>query len=166
MTDNNQKKIKIKKLYEDAIVPSRAHVTDSGMDLFVYQIDKLFSESNEDGVDIKSSEILLSPGSRILVNTGIAATVGVGYEIQIRPRSGLALKQGLTVLNTPGTVDEAYRGTVGVIIINLSSRHVKIEKGMKIAQMVACPVFLGEVEIVDDLNATDRGTGGFGSTGV
>jgi dUTP pyrophosphatase len=166
MTDNNQKKIKIKKLYEDTIVPSRAHVTDSGMDLFVYQIDKLFSESNEDGVDIKSSEILLSPGSRILVNTGIAATVGVGYEIQIRPRSGLALKQGLTVLNTPGTIDEAYRGIFGVIIINLSSRHVKIEKGMKIAQMVACPVFLGEVEIVDDLNATDRGTGGFGSTGV
>lgn len=167
MTNNtDMKKIKIKKLYEDVITPSRAYPTDSGLDLFAYKVDKVFDQSLE--ADTLQDKILinLQPGARVLINTGISATVGFGYEIQIRPRSGLAIKNGLTVLNTPGTVDEAYRGVLGVIIINHSSMPVPIEKNMKIAQMVACPVLLSDVEIVEDLDITDRGAGGFGSTGV
>lgn len=162
----SDKKIKIKMLYNDAKIPTRAYPTDSGLDLFAYKVDKIFDQDIEKGVLQDDILVNLQPGARALINTGISATVGVGYEIQIRPRSGLAIKNGLTVLNTPGTVDEAYRGVLGVIIINHSSMPVPIEKNMKIAQMVACPVLLADVEIVEDLDITDRGTGGFGSTGV
>lgn len=162
----SDKKIKIKMLYNDAKIPTRAYPTDSGLDLFAYKVDKIFDQDIEKGVLQDDILVNLQPGARALINTGISATVGVGYEIQIRPRSGLAIKNGLTVLNTPGTVDEAYRGVLGVIIINHSSMPVPIEKNMKIAQMVACPVLLADVEIVEDLDITDRGAGGFGSTGV
>jgi len=158
----------IKKLFEDAKVPERAHPTDSGLDLSVYKIDRVYNVNETlitpSGED--ADEWLLKPGERALVNTGNAATVGVGYEIQIRPRSGLALKNGLTVLNTPGTIDESYRGALGVIVINLSNTAQKISKGMKIAQMVVCPVTLSPVVIVTDLDETVRGAGGFGHTGV
>lgn len=160
-------KIKIKKLFGDAVVPSRAHPTDSGLDLTVYKIEKLIMPGMTAGSpESDIMEVNLQPGARALINTGVSATVGEGFEIQIRPRSGLALKNGLTVLNTPGTIDETYRGMLGVIIINHSAEVQKIVKGMKIAQMVACPVTLSDVEVVEDLDATDRGAGGFGSTGV
>lgn len=163
----NAPKIQIKKLFEDAAVPSRAFPTSSGLDLFAYKFDKIFYSSGSETIPgEEASSIILETGDRVLIHTGIAATVGVGYEIQIRPRSGLALKQGLTVLNTPGTIDFEYRGTIGVILINHSGEAQKISKGMKIAQMVVCPVILSEVELVSELEDTARSAGGFGSTGV
>lgn len=161
--------LKVKKLFDDAIVPKKAHSTDSGYDLTVYRFEILYkkfggSEIIENPLD--ADTLTLIPGQRALINTGISATVGPGYEIQIRPRSGLALKQGLTVLNTPGTIDEAYRGMIGVIVINSSTVSQRLEKRMRIAQMVVCPVILCETDIVGDLNVTVRGEGGFGSTGA
>lgn len=165
MTDTP--KIKIKKLFEDSIIPERAHKTDSGQDLYAYRFEKHYDTKNElCQIEETSDNITLYPGERVLINTGIAATVGPGFEIQIRPRSGLALKNGLTVLNTPGTIDEAYRGHIGVIIINLSGSTQVISKGSKIAQMVVCPVVLCDAVVVSDLDDTDRSAGGFGSTGV
>lgn len=161
----NLPEIKIKKLFADAIVPERAFATDSGLDLFTYTFERYYSKGLCD-THIMVDTVILHPGDRVLVNTGISATVGPGYEIQIRPRSGLALKNGLTVLNTPGTIDESYRGMMGVIIINLSAEDQTITKGNKIAQMVACPVILSKVVVVEDLDETDRSAGGFGSTGV
>lgn len=153
--------IQIKKLYPDTISPVRAEPTASGLDLFAYSFDKLY-----DGANIVAEGVLkLYPMSRALINTGIAATAGVGYDLQIRPRSGLALKQGLTVLNTPGTLDASYRGTVGVILINLSKDDQEIRKGDRIAQLVVCPVIIPDVVEVEDLGETLRGAGGFGSTG-
>jgi dUTP pyrophosphatase len=158
--------IKIKKLFKDATVPERAHPTDSGLDLFVYKFERHYSVNLSAYHDTVETTIL-RPNDRVLVNTGISATVGSpGYEIQIRPRSGLALKNGLTVLNTPGTIDSSYRGMIGVIVINLSAEDQTITKGMKIAQMVVCPVILSKVKVVEDLDETDRSAGGFGSTGV
>jgi dUTP pyrophosphatase len=159
--------IKIKMLFEDAIVPEKAFPTDSGFDLFIYKFEKHYNALGNVGVIPEEvSEIKLCPGERILINTGIAATVGPNYEIQIRPRSGLALKNGLTVLNTPGTIDEPYRGMFGVIIINHSFETQILSKKMKIAQMVVCPVVLSQIRIVDDLDETARSSGGFGSTGI
>jgi dUTP pyrophosphatase len=158
----------IQKLFSDAIVPKRAHPTDSGLDLSIYKFLKYYPKGGnilESGLEDTHS-FLLSHGDRILIHTGIAATVGEGYEIQIRPKSGLALKNGLTVLNTPGTIDEAYRGMLGVIIINFSGVSQTLSKGMQIAQMVVCPVVLCPVVPVADLNDTERGLGGFGSTGI
>jgi dUTP pyrophosphatase len=164
----NLPKIKIKKLFENAVVPTRVHPTDSGLDLTIYKFEKLFQsgDSVESELPGEFDNLLLLSGARVLVNTGISATVGSGFEIQIRPRSGLALKDGLTVLNTPGTVDEAYRGFLGVIIINLFGCAKILKIGMKIAQMVVCPVILSEVLVVSELDDTARNAGGFGSTGV
>lgn len=167
---SSQPTVKIKKNYPDAVVPVRQHKTDSGLDLHAYKFVKIFSA---DGNVIKadddiclSGNLVLETGERVLIDTGVSATVGAGYEIQIRPRSGLALKQGLTVLNTPGTIDESYRGMLGVILINHSLQQQPVKLGDRIAQMVVCPVTLCEVEEVDDLDKTDRGAGGFGHTGV
>lgn len=167
--------IKIKKNYPDAIVPVRQHETDSGLDLFAYKYCKLFTGSGlvikegdliSSGMWVSSASVLcLDPGARVLVDTGVSATVGPGYEIQIRPRSGLALKQGLTVLNSPGTIDESYTGMLGVILINHSMQDQLVRLGDRIGQMIACPVLLSEIEVVDDLNETKRGAGGFGHTG-
>lgn len=158
--------LKIKKLFDDAIVPTKTHSTDSGFDLYIHSFVKYYDHLlNNDPNICDQSLIKLTPGSRVLVNTGISAVVEKGYEIQIRPRSGLALKEGITVLNSPGTIDYSYRGFIGVIIIN-HSNSIELKKGMKIAQMVVCPVILCDIEIVDDLDITDRGSGGFGSTGV
>jgi len=159
--------ILIKMLFEDACVPEKAFPTDSGFDLFVYKFEKIYNSFGDvKAIPEEIPEMALLPGERILINTGIAATVGSGYEIQIRPRSGLALKNGLTVLNTPGTIDEAFRGMLGVIIINHSFVSQTIIKKMKIAQMVVCPVVLCQKRIVTDLDETARSAGGFGHTGV
>ncbi len=139
-------KVKIKKIKENAIVPEYAHEGDAGVDLY----------STED--------YLLKVGERVLVSTGIKIAVPEGYEAQIRPKSGLALEHGISVVNTPGTVDSCYRGEVGVIAINHGNEDFKIEKGKKIAQMIFNKIEEAEFEEVEELDNTRRGEGGFGST--
>ena len=112
------------------------------------------------------SEIILKPGERKLVPTGIALGLPADFEAQVRPRSGLALKNGITVLNTPGTIDADYRGEVCVILVNLGQENFSITRGMRIAQMIIAPVTQGEWNVVADLDETARGSGGFGSTGT
>ena len=111
-------------------------------------------------------ELVINPGEKHLISTGIAMAIPYGYEIQIRPRSGLAAKNGITVLNTPGTIDADYRGEIKVILINLSKKNFKVNKKQRIAQMVLCPVIKAEFEEVNELPSTERGKGGFGSTGI
>lgn len=140
--------LKIKKISKDAIIPSYAHAGDAGLDLFSIE------------------QKLLYPGGSALIKTGIKIELPEGTEAQIRPRSGLALKNCITVLNSPGTIDEGYRGEIGVILINHGNHTFLVEKGMKIAQMVIQKVEKVEVLEVQDLSDTSRSEGGFGSTGV
>ena len=121
------------------------------------------------GVDLRaelSESILLKPLERILVKTGLKIQLPIGYEAQVRPRSGLALKKGVTVLNSPGTIDADYRGDIGVILINLSQEDFLIEDGERVAQMVITKHEQADWEEVDNLENTQRGEGGFGSTGL
>ena len=140
--------VRFKKVHPDATLPAYAHPGDAGM-------------------DVRSVESLeIAPGARALVHTGLVMALPPGWEAQVRPRSGLALKHGVTVLNTPGTIDAGYRGEVGVILANLGDAPFSVAKGDRVAQIVVAPVTtaeIAEVEVVDD---TDRGAGGFGSTGV
>ena len=140
--------LRFKRIHPDAALPAYAHASDAGM-------------------DVRSVESLTIPAKgRALVHTGLVMLLPPGYEAQVRPRSGLALKNGVTVLNTPGTIDSGYRGEVGVILINLGAEPFVVEKGMKIAQLVVAPVAQAEIVEVSAVDATDRGAGGFGSTGV
>ena len=128
-----------------------------------------YSTDHAAGMDLRASlsePKTLKPLERALIPTGLYIELPVGYEAQIRPRSGLALKKGISVLNTPGTIDADYRGEIGVILINLSNKEVTIENGERICQMVIAKHEQAELIKVDVLNETDRGTGGFGSTGV
>ena len=111
------------------------------------------------------SPVVLPPGQRALIPTGIAVALPRGYEAQVRPRSGLALKHGITVLNTPGTIDADYRGEVGVILVNLGQEPVEITRGMRIAQLVLAPATRAILAEVAELPESGRGDGGFGSTG-
>ena len=110
--------------------------------------------------------LTLGPGARALVPTGLAIALPPGYEAQVRPRSGLAVKSGLTVLNSPGTIDSDYRGEVHVLLVNLGTAPVRLERGMRIAQMVVAPVQRVALTEVQGLDSTDRGSDGFGSTGT
>ena len=114
----------------------------------------------------RNAGLTLVPGQRQLVPTGLAMEIAPGFEVQLRPRSGLALKQGLTLVNSPGTIDADYRGPVGVILINHGQYNVTIQHGDRIAQMVVAPALQADFELGQTLDETDRGTGGFGSTGV
>lgn len=121
------------------------------------------------GMDLRAdleSPITLKPLERAIVPTGLYMELPVGYEAQVRPRSGLAAKKGITVLNAPGTIDADYRGNVGVILVNLSNEDFTVENGERIAQMVIAKHERAEWEEVETLSETDRGEGGFGSTGV
>jgi dUTP pyrophosphatase len=121
------------------------------------------------GMDIRANlqnEVLLQPLQRDLISTGLFIELPLGYEAQIRPRSGLAIKQGITCLNTPGTIDADYRGEIKVILINLSNEAVTISNGDRIAQMVIQKVEQVELILVDNLDETQRGEGGFGHTGI
>jgi len=121
------------------------------------------------GMDICAAleqECTLDPGARSLIPTGFAVAIPEGYEIQVRPRSGLAVKHGITLPNTPGTIDSDYRGEVKVALINLGHESVTIRRGDRIAQLVVAPVVKAELRVVAELDATDRGSGGFGHTGV
>jgi dUTP pyrophosphatase len=112
-----------------------------------------------------SDPVTIPPGRRALIPAGFAIALPPGYELQIRPRSGLALKHGIVLPNSPGTIDEDYRGEVQIIILNASDEHFTITRGMRIAQAVLSPVVRAAWDEVDTLDATDRGAGGFGSTG-
>lgn len=128
-----------------------------------------YETSKSAGLDLRActnENITLKPGERALIKTGLALALPENFEAQIRPRSGLALKNGVTVLNAPGTIDADYRGEIGVILINLGDRDFILERGMRIAQMVISPVIQAELFEVAELDETKRGTGGFGSTGV
>lgn len=140
--------VAFKKLSPEAVLPAYAHPGDAGMDVCSVE------------------NITVAPGGRALVHTGLAMALPPGYEAQVRPRSGLALKRGVTVLNTPGTIDEGYRGEIGVILANFGDSDFVVEKGDRIAQMVIAPVTRAEVVEVGEVDSTDRGAGGFGSTGV
>ena len=128
-----------------------------------------YSTNNSAGLDLRAhieEEIILNPMSRVLIKTGLFIQLPEGYEAQIRPRSGLAYKNGITVLNTPGTIDADYRGEVGVLLINLSNDSFKIKNGDRIAQMVIAKYEQAEWISVEQLDTTQRGDGGFGSTGI
>ena len=140
-------KLKIKKLKNEAQIPSYQTKEAAGFDL----------HSIED--------VILKPGERRLIRTGLAFEIEFGYEIQIRPRSGLAFKHGITVLNSPGTIDSDYRGEIKVLLINHSNEEFEIKKGDRIAQAVVVPVIQAEIIEVEELSDTARGEGGFGSTG-
>ena len=140
-------KLEVKRLTPDAALPVYAHPGDAGMDL----------HANE--------SLTLPPGASALVHTGIAIALPPGTEAQVRPRSGLALKHGISILNAPGTIDEGYRGEVGVILINHGAAPYAVDKGMRIAQMVIQPVLRVEIVAAEELSETRRGEGGFGSTG-
>ncbi|MBQ6457764.1 MAG: dUTP diphosphatase [Kiritimatiellae bacterium] len=140
--------VRFKRIDRDAVLPAYAHPGDAGMDICSVE------------------ELVLPPGKRSLIRTGLVMELPDGYEAQVRPRSGLALKHGVTVLNSPGTIDAGYRGEVGVILVNHGDSAFSIRKGDRIAQLVVAPVTAAEVEEVASVAASERGAGGFGSTGV
>lgn len=151
MTMMKTKSLGVEIIHEDAKVPSYAYPSDSGFDLR------------------STIEIIIPPFGRALIPTGIKLSIPEEHEIQIRPKSGLALNQGLTVLNTPGTVDSGYVGEIKVIVFNTTQTSVTVSKGMKIAQAVLCPVVCGKyvsVELMDKVGNKDRMDNGFGSTGL
>jgi dUTP pyrophosphatase len=117
-------------------------------------------------VEVRSAGMLLDPGARVLVPTGLRVAIPEGFEMQIRPRSGLALKHGVSLPNTPGTIDSDYRGPLGVILVNLGDAPFLVEHGSRVVQAVIAPVVRASFGLVDTLDATARGAGGFGSTGV
>lgn len=127
-----------------------------------------YQSAGASGFDVRAqmdTPMTLKPGERALVPTGLSLEVPVGYEIQARPRSGWALKQGMTLLNTPGTIDADYRGEVKIIVVNLGQEPVTIQDQERVAQLVVAPIFQVQMEIVEELSETERGVGGFGSTG-
>lgn len=129
-----------------------------------------YATADAAGMDLRAAvpadaPVTLQPGQRALIDTGFCMALPAGYEAQVRPRSGLAIKHGITCLNTPGTIDADYRGEVKVILINLGDAPFTIERGERIAQMVIAPVTQAQVSVVTQLDETSRGSGGFGSTG-
>lgn len=141
--------ILIKRLFDTVSIPRYETSGSSGMDISAH-IEK---------------KIVLKPGKKTLVSTGFSLTIPEGFEVQIRPRSGLAIKNGISVLNTPGTIDADYRGEIKVILINLSQEEFVVDNGLRIAQMVVCPVVQVKLKLVEELPKTTRGSDGFGSTG-
>ena len=141
-------KVIIEKVKENAVIPSFANKTDAGLDL------------------ISTESYIVNPGDRALVSTGIRIQLPSHTEAQIRPRSGLALKYGVTVLNTPGTIDEGYRGEIGVIIINHGTDSFHISEGDRVAQMVIKPLLSFDLEEGFVETSSERGEGGFGSSGI
>ena len=133
------------------------------------ELEPVYSSDAASGADLKADiqqELVIKPGSIAMVPTGIFLEIPPGFEAQVRPRSGLAAKSGITVLNTPGTIDADYRGEVRVILINLGSSDFVINRGDRIAQMVFAPVVRAQFEKTFELNESERGSGGFGSTGI
>ena len=142
--------IKVKKLHPQAVVPGYMTEHAAGMDLCT----------------VINSPVVLVPGERILLPTGLAMEIPPGYEGQVRPRSGLALKKGIALVNSPGTIDADYRGEIGIIIINHGSEAVEFMPGDRIAQLIIAPVTQATLVEAKDLNDSARSSGGFGHTGV
>ena len=142
--------ILIKKLSKNVNLPKYETEGSSGLDLAAH-VDK---------------PIRIEPGKSIIIPTGISVSIPKNFEIQIRPRSGLAAKNQISILNTPGTIDSDYRGEIKIILINLGKKVFTVEKGSRIAQMVLCPIVKAHVREVENLEETQRGKGGFGSTGA
>ena len=142
-------KILIKRLSKNISLPKYETDGSSGMDLSAH---------------IENS-IIIKPGKTCVIPTGILLSIPKNFEVQIRPRSGLAAKNQISVLNSPGTIDADYRGEIKVILINLSNKNFVVEKGARIAQMVFCPIVKANLKEVDNLDETHRGSAGFGSTG-
>ena len=140
--------LSFRRIHPDAVMPAYAHAGDAGMDVRSVR------------------ELVIPPGGRALVPTGLVVNLPAGYEAQVRPRSGLALKAGVTVLNSPGTIDAGYRGEIGVILANFGQDDFKVNVGDRIAQLVIAPVLQPVVVETTEVDSTDRGAGGFGSTGV
>lgn len=140
--------VRFRKTDPAAVLPTYAHPGDAGMDLCA------------------AEPCAIAPGERRLVHTGLAMMLPPGFEAQVRSRSGLALKSGVAVLNSPGTIDEGYRGEIGVILANFGTETFQVERGARIAQMVIAPCTRAVIEEVSVLDDTERGSGGFGSTGV
>lgn len=145
------------------IVPVKQLPHARDMDLPAY------ATSQSAGMDLLaavSEDVLLPAGQRRLIPTGLSIALPAGFEAQVRPRSGLALKHGLTILNSPGTIDADYRGEIAVILVNLGEEPFTVSRGMRIAQMIITPVVQATLQLVETLESTERGTGGFGSTGL
>lgn len=140
--------LRVKRLALSAVLPRYAHLNDAGLDLHA------------------SVDLVIGPGEAKVVPTGLAIELPAGTEAQVRPRSGLAQEHAVTVLNTPGTIDEGYRGEIGVILINHGRSAFHVKSGMKIAQLVVQLRLQVDVVEVDSFTETDRGAGGFGSTGI
>ena len=168
--------VKIERMYPDVVVPMYKHPDDSGMDVRAYFSDEWMKknsfEKEANDLKIEDRAFTLDEGGRVIIATGIRVAIPSGYEIQVRPRSGMAIKQGLTVLNTPGTVDAGYRGELGIIVYNTNvvnmwkSGKVTIKHGDRIAQIVLQRVPQIEWVEVDSVDNSQRGEGGFGSTGI
>ena len=141
-------KVAFRKLHPAAVLPSYAHEGDAGMDLSSVE------------------EVTVPPHGRALVATGLAIELPLGTEAQVRPRSGMAAKYGITVLNAPGTIDAGYRGEIKVILLNTDVAEFRVEPGMRIAQLVVAPVAQVQVSWTEQLGESDRGTSGFGSSGI
>jgi dUTP pyrophosphatase len=141
-------RIKIKKLNSEAIIPHYSHEGDAGMD--VYSVEN----------------VLINPNERKLIQTGLSFEISRGFEIQIRPKSGLALNSGITILNTPGTLDSGYRGELKIILFNASNNPYQVKKSEKIAQIILTRYEEAEIEETNELTQTKRAEGGFGSTGL
>ena len=140
--------LSFKRIHPDAVMPAYAHPSDAGMDV------------------CSTRSLVIPAGNRALVPTGLVVNLPAGYEAQVRPRSGLALKHGVTFLNAPGTIDAGYRGEIGVILANFGETDFEIKTGDRIAQLVIAPVTQPTVVEATEVDETDRGAGGFGSTGV
>jgi dUTP pyrophosphatase len=167
--------LKVVKLYPDVKLPEKKNPTDAGFDVYGYSFKKYFQnhdsnfERSFEGEPLKKfvidHSIELSSHDRVLIGTGLKVTVGIGYEIQVRPRSGLALNNGLTVLNTPGTIDPEYKDELCIILINLSRKNQIVKLNERIAQLIISPILQVDIDVVQELPGLDRG-GGLGSTGV
>jgi dUTP pyrophosphatase len=165
--------LKVKKLFPDAQLPVRANPTASGLDVFAHHFEKVYTKygcrdlkESDSSLGFDGTQYVLEPNDRIFIASGLSVSIDPGFEIQVRPRSGLALKKGLSITNSPGTVDSDYRGPVNIIVTNTGHDRQTIKIGERIAQLVVAPVCLSEVVEVEELDSTDRGKDGFGSTGV
>lgn len=166
--------LKVQKIFDDAKIPCKPNtINDAGYDIYAYKVEKIYTSNYEGQEEIitdyelsNDNPLVIYPSERVLINCGVKATVDNGWEIQVRPRSGNALKRGLTILNTPGTIDSEYRGFIGCILINHSKISQTIKFGEAIAQIVPKHVEHLDIKIVENLDDTLRGEKGFGSTEV
>ncbi len=147
---SDKPEVQFKKIRPDAVLPAYMTELAAGLDICA----------------LPTETLSLAPGERALVPTGLSVAIEPGYEIQLRPRSGLALHHGITLLNTPGTIDADYRGEIGIIVINHGQESFQISAGDRIAQLVVSPVVQCRITQVEELSQTRRGAGGFGHTGV